>query len=225
MAKGDREYLRAYAAGQPSRQEGESVEEYARRIGADSDETAPATTPTRRAGPLSAEEKAKRKADAQAKREQLKADAERAKQAEAKAKAEQQRREGIEQAAGKLGKAIPNTAADRVEGIRDWIASRPTPAGAGALFLILILLLFIVVPVTAQGHTRLQLLWLTFLGRTWLPSSSGAPIASEATESGTQVQAREQPTSLATGAIGGTGMQPQSNLPPLPARRAMNRLS
>jgi hypothetical protein len=50
----------------------------------------------------------------------------------------------------------------------DWTASRPTPGGSGAILTAIILILFAAIPVTKQGKTRLELVYWTLMGKSFL---------------------------------------------------------
>lgn len=69
---------------------------------------------------------------------------------------------GVAQAWGQAG--------DRLRALSEWAGQAPTPGGIASMLFGLAVLISIVVPVN-EGYTRLQLLWLTILGRTYLPEA------------------------------------------------------
>jgi hypothetical protein len=163
MARGDREFLRAYASGQAPRADDESVEDYAKRIGAD---PGPAPAPAPSPAPAPAPGKGKPATPPAPPAEPKPGDPKPGDKPGDKPG-------GLlgNNPAAKVGKAARDGLADKVEGWRDKLANLPTPGGSGAIFLILILFVFLIVPVAA-GYTRMQLFWLTILGRTSLPADS-----------------------------------------------------
>lgn len=62
------------------------------------------------------------------------------------------------------------TALERLRAFSEWAGQAPTPGGIASMLFGLAVLISIVVPVN-EGYTRLQLLWLTILGRTYLPEA------------------------------------------------------
>lgn len=95
---------------------------------------------------------------------------------QAQAAADQRERE-LEQADQQQQKAITlgvTQAGERLNtigrGIESWAERIPTPGGIGVLLLAIFFLLWAVVPVNGK-HTRLELLWLTFTGRTSMASA------------------------------------------------------
>jgi hypothetical protein len=186
MASGDRDFLRAFAAGQPARQKDETVEEYAKRIGADPGSPAD----------VKAEQAAKpQPSPAPARAQKLdrqSAEAKRAADAETRAQQEKQ-----EKTANLIGKGLhvagigPNRAADTVERWRDRLANLPTPGGSGAMLLLLLAFIAFIIPVSAS-YTRAQLLWLTLLGRTTLQDATSQ--GSEPRRTTTPVSEQTAPT-------------------------------
>lgn len=55
---------------------------------------------------------------------------------------------------------------NRVNPVKNWIASQPTPGGIMALLLFIGFFALAAIPVNQQGQTRLYLLWQTILNRT-----------------------------------------------------------
>lgn len=180
MAKGDREFLKAYANASPRRDD-ESVEEYARRIGADPGPSTPdaPTEPDQPAAP---------------KGEETPRDEPKAPKAAPKP--------GGKAPKSPAGKAA-NAAADKVTGVQNWIAKAPTPGGIGVLLLIILLFVAIIVPVSG-GYTRLQLFWLTLLGRTSLPDASGN-VPQTGTGDSTSSSSSSSASSSASSGTAGTG--------------------
>jgi hypothetical protein len=177
----DRDFLRQYARGsdeyvraQPSRQSDETLTQYLRRVGVD--DSAPTGGPG-----ASAEANAEERTPADAAR--ARANQRQANQAAMKdaqlAAAEEARKQKAKNSM-LIGKGlyaagiVPNKAADTVERIQEWIATRPTPGGRGGMLLLLLLFGAFIIPVAAGGYTRAQLFWLTLLGRTEL-DESGEP--------------------------------------------------
>jgi len=97
----------------------------------------------------------------------------------------QQKAQVGEQRAVEEGASLTATLGDQVFSIGDrintWADSVATPGGIGLLLLLIFLLLWAVVPVNG-GKTRLQLLWLTFTGRTKMAASPDAGGTFNATE-------------------------------------------
>jgi hypothetical protein len=54
----------------------------------------------------------------------------------------------------------------RVNPVKSWIASQPTPGGIAALILFIAFMMLAIIPVNAQGQTRLYLFYNTLVGRT-----------------------------------------------------------
>lgn len=197
-SEADRDYLRAFARGETgpaSRREDESVEDYAKRIGADpgppnakpnakpsasEPPTQPKETPNGNAGDTPAE---KPKAAPAGKKPGKKPDS-------------------------LLGKAADTIGAPGLgkQSAVEWLASRPTPGGIGTLLVIILLFVAVIVPVAA-GYTRLQLLWLTLLGKTELPDAAGnTPQTSGTSSSATSPSASPSPASpTPTTTAAGTG--------------------
>lgn len=184
MPQQDREFLREYARGsaeyvraQPSRQDDETLTQYLRRVGVD--DSAATGAPAR--GPNNTQPTANAPAQArEAQREQQNLDAQ-AKAAKLAAEQEARRKK----AQGSLNlpelKAAGiywNKAADTVENIQNWLATRPTPGGRGGMLLLLLIFGAFIIPVSQGGYTRAQLAWLTLLGKTEL-DDSGEPNGEE----------------------------------------------
>lgn len=181
MAKGDREFLKAYANAAP-RQDDESVEEYARRIGADPGPSTPDA-------PTEPEQPAAPKAEETPPSDEPKAP-------------KPAPKPGGKAPKSLAGKAA-NAAADKVTGVQNWIAGAPTPGGIGVLLLIILLFVAIIVPVSG-GYTRLQLFWLTLLGRTSLPDASGNVPQTGVSDS-TSSSSSSSASSSASSGTAGTG--------------------
>lgn len=70
-----------------------------------------------------------------------------------------------------IGK-IANSLNRRIKPMSDYIGNLPVPGGLGTMFLLNLLFLGLVVPANSQGYTRAQLLWLTLMGRTTIPTTT-----------------------------------------------------
>src|SRR5262249_26768299 len=150
--------LREYVRAQPSRQSDETLTQYLRRVGVDdSPPTGGPATPTEEQSNAHTQPMAATREQDRARLAQQRA----AKEAQIAAADEARKREA--QNSILIGKGvyaagiIPNKAADTIERIQNWIATRPTPGGNGALLLILLIFVAFIVPVAAGGYTRAQL--------------------------------------------------------------------
>lgn len=122
------------------------------------------TTPN--ASDLTNKEKIKEKAKEKTE-EELAKELEEQKQAE-----EKQRLDALEQ-----NTLAISTLIDRVNqqtsGVKNWIASQPTPGGIAALLVMIAFVALALIPVNSQGQTRLYLFYQSLLGRTHMKYSEG----------------------------------------------------
>ncbi len=92
---------------------------------------------------------------------------------------------------------LPASVGKPLQATHDWIAAVPAPGGIGLLILLLVFFNLAIIPV-ANGHTRLQLIWLTLTGGAKMPQDAAADARARAQSEAFQQGVRQ----AAQGALG-----------------------